>query len=87
MGFIRTVRDITWLSKIVPIVKKKGKIQVCIDFRNLNLTSPKDEHPVPLAYLKVDGEARHKVMSFMDGHSSYNQIFVDKTDTTKTTFK
>lgn len=41
--FIRTVRYVEWLSNIVFVVKKNGKIRVCIDYRILNLASPKDE--------------------------------------------
>ena len=37
VGFIRTARNVDWLSNVVPIVKKNGKLTVCIDFRNLNL--------------------------------------------------
>lgn len=67
VGFIRTARYVTWLSNIVLVVKKNGKIRVCIDFRNLNLASPKDEYPMPLADLMVDSVTRHQVLSFMDG--------------------
>ncbi|XP_028113909.1 uncharacterized protein LOC114311946 [Camellia sinensis] len=44
-GFIKTARYAKWLSNIVPVIKKNGKLRVCIDFRNLNLTTPKDEYP------------------------------------------
>ncbi|XP_058211507.1 uncharacterized protein LOC131323676 [Rhododendron vialii] len=50
-GFIRTARYVTWLSNVVPVLKKNGKIRVCVDFRNLNLASPKDEYPTPVADL------------------------------------
>lgn len=86
-GFIRTARYVTRLSNIVPVVKKNGEIRVCIDFRNFNLASSKDEYPMPLADLMVDGAARHKVVFFMDGHSSYNQIFINEADTTKIAFR
>ena len=85
--FIRTARYVTWLSNIVPVVKKNGRIRPCIDFRNLNLASPKDEYPMPMADLMVDGAARHKVLSFMDGHSGYNQIYINEEDTSKTAFR
>ena len=85
--FIRTARYVTWLSNIVPVVKKNGRIRPCIDFRNLNLASPKDEYPMPMADLMVDGAARHKVLSFMDGHSGYNQIYINEDDASKTAFR
>ena len=42
-GFIRTARYVEWVSNVVQVIKKNGKIRVCIDFRNLNLATPKDE--------------------------------------------
>lgn len=69
-------RYVEWLSNIVPVLKKNGKLRVCIDFRNLNTATPKDEYPMPIADVLVDGEAGHKLLSFMGGHSGYNQIFI-----------
>ena len=40
--FIRTARYVDWLANLVPIKKKNGTIRVCIDFRDLNLATPKD---------------------------------------------
>ncbi|GKV35610.1 hypothetical protein SLEP1_g43856 [Rubroshorea leprosula] len=87
VGFIRTTRYSEWLSNIVPVVKKNGKLRVCIDFWNLNLATPKDEYPMPVADLLVDGVARHRILSFMDGHSGYNQVFIAEEDISKTTFR
>ena len=69
VGFIRITRYVQWFANIVPVVKKNRKIRVCMDFRNLNTATPKDEYPMPMANLMVDGVAIHKVLSFMDGHS------------------
>jgi hypothetical protein len=35
VGFIQFVKDATWLSPIVIIPKKNGKLRICIDFRKL----------------------------------------------------
>ncbi|GKV43692.1 hypothetical protein SLEP1_g50953 [Rubroshorea leprosula] len=86
-GFIRTCRYADWLSNVVPVLKKNGKLRVCVDFRNLNLATPKDEYPMPIADLLVDGVACHKILSFMDGHSGYNQIFIADADVPKTAFR
>ena len=48
---------------------------------------PKDEYPMPVADLLVDDASRYKVLSFMDAHSGYNQIFIAKSDVHKTTFR
>ena len=86
-GFIRPAKYVEWLSNIVPVLKKNGKLRVCLDFRNLNTTTPKDEYPIPLADVLVDGVAGHKLLSFMDGHSGYNQIFIAEEYAHKTAFR
>ncbi|GKV11259.1 hypothetical protein SLEP1_g22525 [Rubroshorea leprosula] len=87
VGSIRTARYSEWLSNIVPVVKKNGKLRVCIAFWNLNLATPKDEYPMLVADLLVDGVARHRILSFMDEHSGYNQIFIAEEDISKTAFR
>ena len=86
-GFIRTTRYAEWISNVVPVIKKNGKIRICVDFRNLNMATPKDEYPMPIADLLVDAAAQHQMLSFMDGHSGYNQIFIAEEDVHKTTFR
>jgi hypothetical protein len=34
-----------WVSNLVPTRKKNGEIRLCIDFRNLNKVSLKDNYP------------------------------------------
>ncbi|CAL8136575.1 unnamed protein product [Prunus armeniaca] len=86
-GFIRTARYVEWLANIVPVLKKTGALRVCIDYRNLNLATPKDEYPMPMSDLLVDGAAKHELLSFMDGHAGYNQIFIAEEDVHKTAFR
>ncbi len=79
-------RYVEWLSNIVPMRKKNGKLRVCINFRNLNTAMPKDKYPMPMANLLIDGAAGHEILSFRDGHLGYNQIFIAKEDVHKTSF-
>lgn len=44
--FIWTVRYVDWISNVVPIIKKNGKMCVCIYFVDLNSITPKDEYPM-----------------------------------------
>ncbi|KAM2946199.1 hypothetical protein COP2_029027 [Malus domestica] len=85
-GFIRTARYVEWLANIVPVLKKNGALRICIDFRNLNLATPKDEYTMPISDLLIDATANHAILSFMDGHAGYNQIFIAEADVHKTTF-
>ncbi|XP_059669124.1 uncharacterized protein LOC132314258 [Cornus florida] len=86
-GFIRTVRYVEWLSNVVPVMKKNGKLRVCVDFRNLNNATPKDEYPMPVADQLIDSADKHEILSFMDGHSGYNQIYLAEEDVHKTAFR
>ncbi|WVZ95752.1 hypothetical protein U9M48_041476 [Paspalum notatum var. saurae] len=80
VGFIRPCRYATWISNIVPVRKKSGRLRVCVDFQDLNRATPKDEYPMPVADILVDAAAGHKMMSFLDGSAGYNQIFMAEED-------
>jgi hypothetical protein len=75
-GFIRQCHYAEWISNIVPVYKKNGKLRVCIDFRDLNKTTPMDGYPMPVANALVNAAAWHKVISFMHGNAGYNQTFM-----------
>jgi hypothetical protein len=42
IGFIQSKEEATWLSPIVVIPKKNGKLKIYIDFRKLNVATTKD---------------------------------------------
>jgi len=85
--FIRTASDVDWLANIVPVKKKNGTIRVCIDFRDLNHATPKDEYPMLGAEMLVDLAAGFEYLSMLDGYSGYNQIFIVEEDASKTAFR
>jgi hypothetical protein len=86
--FIRPCQYVEWVSNIVPVEKKNtSKIRVCIDFRNLNKATPKDEYPMTLADMLINNASGHRVISFFNGNAGYNQIFIAKEDMTKTAFR
>jgi ribonuclease HI len=75
-----------WVANLVPVRKKSGEIRLCVDFRNLNRSSRKDNYPLPnMEHIlqKVTGASR---ISMIDGFSGYNQISVMPEDREKTTF-
>jgi hypothetical protein len=86
-NFIRPCRYAEWITNIVHVYKKNGKMRVCIDFRDLNRAMPMDGYRMPVADLLVDATAGHKVISFMDGNVGYNQIFMAIEDISKTAFR
>ena len=72
VGFISVVQYPEWLAKVVPVPKKDDKVRVCVDFRNLNKASHKDDFPLPHINMLVDSTAGHAMLSFMDGFSGYS---------------
>ena len=44
---IVALRHSRWLPNVVLVRKKNGEIRICIDFRNLNKVSLKDNYPLP----------------------------------------
>ncbi|GAU40233.1 hypothetical protein TSUD_219430 [Trifolium subterraneum] len=85
-GFLITSEYPQWLANIVPVPKKDGKVRMCVDYRDLNKASPKDDFPLPHIDVLVDNTAKSKVFSFMDGFSRYNQIKMAVEDREKTAF-
>jgi hypothetical protein len=67
--------------------KNTGKIWICMDFRNLNRATPKDEYQMPVADFLIDCALGNKVISFLDENAGYNQIFMAKEDVSKTVFR
>ncbi|XP_070035688.1 uncharacterized protein [Nicotiana tomentosiformis] len=60
-GVIRVVRYTTWLANVVPVPKKDGKTRVCVDYRDLNKASPKDNFPLPNIHFFVDNCTKHEI--------------------------
>ncbi|KAM2696639.1 hypothetical protein EV1_041004 [Malus domestica] len=87
VGFIRTARYVEWLANIVPVLKKNGALRICIDFRNLNMATPKDKYTMSILDLLIDAAANHAILSFMDGYAGYNQIFIAEVNVHKTAFR
>ncbi|CAL2240396.1 unnamed protein product [Prunus armeniaca] len=86
-GFIRPAIYADWLANIVLVLKRKtGAVRICVDYRNLNEASPKDEYSMLMANMLVDGDTHNQMLSFMDGNAGYNQIMVAEEDIHKTAF-
>ena len=85
--FIKPTSYVQWLANIVPMIKKNRKLRVCVDFRDLNVATPKDMYVMPIANMLVDTTAYKKLLSFMDGFSDYNQILIAVEDISKTAFR
>ncbi|PKI64651.1 hypothetical protein CRG98_014940, partial [Punica granatum] len=85
-GFLEVCNYSEWVAIIVLVEKKDERVKVCVDYRDLNKASPKDNFPLPHIDVLVDNTARHMRFSFMDGFFGYNQIQMAKEDKIKNKF-
>ncbi|XP_071923087.1 uncharacterized protein [Coffea arabica] len=75
-----------WLSNPVPVLKKSGEVRVCVDYRDLNKASPKDDFSLPNIHILLDKTAGHEIESFGDCFAEYHQILMVEEDREKTSF-
>ncbi len=59
---------------------------MCVDYRDMNRASPKDNFPLPHIDTLVDNTTTNVMFSFIDGFSGYNQIKMADEDKSKTAF-
>ena len=69
VSFLSMVEYPEWLANVVLVPKKDDKVRVCVDFRDLNKASLKDDFPLSHIDMLVDSTAGHPMLSFMDGFS------------------
>lgn len=46
--FIYNVGYVNWKGNTIDFPKKKGKVWVCIDYKNLIKAFPNDDYPLPI---------------------------------------
>jgi hypothetical protein len=56
----------------VPIRKKNGETRLCVDFRNLNESSLKDNYPLPKMDTILQKLVGANRVSMIDGFFGYN---------------
>ena len=83
---IVSLRFSKWVPNLVFLRKKNGEIRLCVDFRNLNKVSLKDNYPLSNMDHILHNVVGSQRMSMLDGFSGYNQIQVHLYDQEKTTF-
>jgi len=85
-GFLAVAQYPQWVADVVPVPKKDGNVRMCVDYKDLNKASLKDDFPLTHIDTLVDNTATSSLYSFMDGFSGYNQIKMASEDMEKTTF-
>ena len=85
-NFIREVYYSEWLANVNMVKKVNGKWRMCVNFTDQNNACPKDSFPLPRIDQLMDSTTRHKLLTFMDAFSGYNQIQMAEEDQKKTAF-
>jgi hypothetical protein len=71
-NIIIPLRYSEWVAKLVPVRKKNGEIRLCVDFRNLNRSSKKDNYPLPKMKHILQRVTSSSRMSMIDVSYGYN---------------
>lgn len=85
-GFLEEVDYPEWLANIVPVPKKDGRVRMCVDYRDLNKATPKDDFPLPHIDVLIDSAAGKRYYTCADGMAGFNQIMMAIADKVKTAF-
>lgn len=85
-GIIKPIRHSTWLSNFVPVRKKNWDITLCVDFRNINIASSKDNYGLPNMEVMLQQVTSSKLMSIMVGFLGYNKVLVNQKEQFKIAF-
>ncbi len=86
IGFIQPLKEATWLSPIMVLLKKNGKLRICVNFKKLNKATKKNPYPLPFSDELVNIVIGYETYSFLDGYSRYHQISIAREDRYKTSF-
>ena len=83
---IESIEEATWLSPIVVLPKKNGKLRICIDFKKLNVATKNYPYPLPFTNEMLNIVARYETYSFLNGYLGYHQISITRKDKYNITF-
>jgi hypothetical protein len=75
-----------WVANLVLARKKSGEIRLCVDFKNLNKISKKDNYRLPKMEHILQRVTGASKISMIDGFFGYNQISVLPKGREKTAF-
>jgi len=86
-GFVGEEQHSNWVANIILVPKKNGKIQICINYHDLNVACPKDEFSLSITDVMIDNTCDFERMSFIDGFLGYNRIKMYPEDENHTSFR
>ena len=85
-GFIRPSIS-PWGAPILLMRKKDGSLRLCIDYRQLNRVTIRNQYPLPRIDELFDQLQGSRVYSKIDLRSGYHQLRVQESDVPKTAFR
>ena len=85
-GFVRPSTS-PWGAPVLFVKKKDGSMRLCIDYRELNKVTIRNQYPLPRIDDLFDQLQGAKVFSKIDLKSGYHQLRVHDEDVSKTTFR
>ncbi|GJU05654.1 hypothetical protein Tco_1122084 [Tanacetum coccineum] len=85
-GIVRPVKYPTWISNPVLVNKVDRSWRMCIDFKNINATCPKDYYPLPEIDSKIESVMGFPLKCFLDAYKGYHQVQMADEDKKKTSF-
>jgi hypothetical protein len=71
-GFIKLVEEATWLFPIVIVLKKNGKLRICVNFKKFNAIKNKDPYLLPFMDEVIKTIIGHEIYTFLDEFSKYH---------------
>ncbi len=71
-GFIKPIEEATWLSPIIVVPKKNGKLKIFVNFKKLSVFIKKDPYLLLFIDEVINTIARHEVYTFLNGFSKYH---------------
>ena len=85
-GFVRPSTS-PWGAPVLFVKKKDGSLRLCIDYRELNKVTIRNQYPLPRIDDLFDQLQGARVFSKIDPRSGYHQLKIRSEDVPKTAFK
>ena len=76
-----------WGAPVLFVKKKDGSLRLCIDYRELNKVTIRNQYPLPRIDDLFDQLQGARVFSKIDLRSGYHQLKIRSEDVPKTAFK
>ena len=76
-----------WGAPVLFVKKKDGSLRLCIDYRELNKVTIRNQYPLPRIDDLFDQLQGARVFSKIDLRSGYHQVKIRSEDVPKTAFK